>query len=733
MARVKRGVVAGGTLVAGLVCCALFASTAVATTYNDTCATSGERTQFQDDLNSAGASAGSTVILDGLCIGSYALPDNSAFTLEGAPGTTSGFDGDALSVAQLTGGVESMTLEHLSFENAADGALRLYNTAGTLTLADDTFADDASTDNYPPVAVFASSGGPCTGPEGSLVIEGSTFLDNTNTPNTSMYEDGYGDGGALGVGVDCSYDPITLSDNTFIGNTLAASSYDGVGGALEVAMSSGSSVPDPTVVQTDNVFDSNQVTATGSPPSHNYGGGGEWAEGVNLESTGDRFSRNTLPGTSGSSWAWGAGLGIVNSDCTTGSPETESTLTDDVVAANTIADGAGSNPADALGAGIYLGCGYTPGADTNHLDLFDSTVTENSVSPAGAGAIAGIEGHSSDQLLLDNSILFGDQGGGELGGFGGSGGAFTPSYSDICSGSSPYPGTGDVCADPMLADDGNPSSFDVHETAASPTIDAGSNSLIPTGLGTDVFGAPRTLAFGACPVDIGAAEYASLCAVPGAPTAVSAALEVETGVVSFTPPVADGSAVTSYTVTASPGGVHASAAGGPLTLTGLAPNTTYTFSVTATNAVGTGPASVASASFKTLPLPSISKLKLSSGKFAAAKSGGPTSSSKGTGTSVSYVDNEAATSTLAFYHAEGGHKQGSACVASARAAKAKSCTRYVSVGSITHLDSVHNTNKIHFSGRLNGHALKGGTYQLRITPTLDGVDGHTVDKTFNVR
>jgi hypothetical protein len=731
MGRVRRRFLVGSTFVVALIAGGLFASSALATTFNDTCATSGDRTQFQDDLNSAGASAGNTVILSGMCIGSYTLPDNSAFTLEGAPGTTSGFDGDALSVAQLTGGVESMTLEHLSFENAADGALTLYNTAGTLTLADDTFTNDATTNDYPPVAVFASSGGSCTGPEASLVIEGSTFLDNTNTPNTSMYEDGFGDGGALGVGVDCAYDPITLAGNTFIGNTLAATSYDGVGGALEVAMSSGSSAPNPTVIQTDNVFDSNQVTATGSPPSHDYGGGAEWAEGVNLQSTGDRFSRNTLPGTSGSSWAWGAGLGIVNSDCTTGSPETQSTLTDDVVAANTIVDGSATNPLDSQGAGIYVGCGYTPGADTNHLDLFDSTVTENSVSPAGSGAIAGIDGHSSDQLLLDNSILYGDQGGGELGGFGGSGGAFTPSYSDVCSGGSPYPGTGDICADPRLVDDGNPSSYDVHETAASPTIDAGSNALIPGGLGLDAFGAPRLLSFGACPVDIGAAEYASLCAAPGAPTGVSAALEVETGVISFTPASDNGAPISSYTVTSSPGGVHASATGGPITLTGLAADTSYTFTVTATNAVGTGAASTASAVFKTLPRPSVSDLKLSAGKFAPAKSGGPTSSSKGTGTTVSYHDSALATSTLAVYHEEHGVVHGTACVASAHAAKSKSCTRYLSVGSITHADGDH-TNTIHLSGRFNGHALGGGTYQLRVTPVLDGVAGNTAEKTFTI-
>ena len=79
---------------------------------------------------------------------------------------------------------------------------------------------------------------------------------------------------------------------------------------------------------------------------------------------------------------------------------------------------------------------------------------------------------------------------------------------------------------------------------------------------------------------------------PGAPTGVSA---TSLGVVSFSAPAENGgSAITSFTVTSSPGGVTASGASSPITVTGLSDGTSYTFTVTATNAIGTGAASAAS-------------------------------------------------------------------------------------------------------------------------------------------
>jgi len=85
--------------------------------------------------------------------------------------------------------------------------------------------------------------------------------------------------------------------------------------------------------------------------------------------------------------------------------------------------------------------------------------------------------------------------------------------------------------------------------------------------------------------------------VPGAPTAVSAAAGNGRATVSFTPPASDGgSAITSFTVTSTPGNLTATGNASPITVTGLSNGTAYTFSVTATNAAGTGAVSAASTS-----------------------------------------------------------------------------------------------------------------------------------------
>ncbi len=81
--------------------------------------------------------------------------------------------------------------------------------------------------------------------------------------------------------------------------------------------------------------------------------------------------------------------------------------------------------------------------------------------------------------------------------------------------------------------------------------------------------------------------------VPGAPTGVSVILGNGQAAVTWVAPASSGSSsITGYTVTSSPGGKTCTSAGAlNCTVTGLTNSTGYTFTVTATNAVGTGPAS----------------------------------------------------------------------------------------------------------------------------------------------
>ena len=85
---------------------------------------------------------------------------------------------------------------------------------------------------------------------------------------------------------------------------------------------------------------------------------------------------------------------------------------------------------------------------------------------------------------------------------------------------------------------------------------------------------------------------------PDAPIIGTATLGNTEAIVPFTAPSSDGgSPITSYTATSSPGDITATvnqAGSGDITVTGLTNDTSYTFTVTATNAIGTSAASAAS-------------------------------------------------------------------------------------------------------------------------------------------
>lgn len=133
--------------------------------------------------------------------------------------------------------------------------------------------------------------------------------------------------------------------------------------------------------------------------------------------------------------------------------------------------------------------------------------------------------------------------------------------------------------------------------------------------------------------------------VPSAPTIGTATAGNAQATVPFTAPTNNGgSPITSYTVTSSPGGITASGAASPITVTGLTNGTAYTFTVTATNAVGTGPASAASNSVT--PMVIGQQLYSSAGSYSWTAPAGVTSVSVvciggggGRGGSLGYKNN----------------------------------------------------------------------------------------------
>jgi hypothetical protein len=491
--------------------------------------------ELQPILNAA--PEGEVITLAALCTasnsgtskGSFKLPSAANITIEGQSGMTAGFEGTGVKGSALEGTGNGLVLRNLVVEKYSleqEAAVTLHPSEGALPkLESDRFIDDVQTDTSGNLArggaLYLFTFNSTCAYTSPLSITGSVFegdqIVDTSTHNPSDQ------GGAAYAEIACTkasgpVDFATLTANKFTDDGIStATGREAFGGALFLGNSSQAETL-VSATQSGNVFEGDTIASP--TPTAVYGGGGEWAPSLDLTSTDDSFVKNSLPGPQGASAASeGAGLGVITATCSE-KATASATLDNAIVAANTI--GAPSEGGESEGAGIYAGCFPTHPNGHFHLSLNDSTVAGNQAP----GGISGIDGEDTDQLALANSIVASPPGQADIGGFRAvSGGSLTSLFSDACAPdtSTPLPGEGNICADPALT---SAETGDVHETYLSPTIDAGSNALVPEGLTTDAFGTPRILAgrlgcTSASPavVDMGADELVSL-ATPSCPPSV---------------------------------------------------------------------------------------------------------------------------------------------------------------------------------------------------------------------
>lgn len=121
-------------------------------------------------------------------------------------------------------------------------------------------------------------------------------------------------------------------------------------------------------------------------------------------------------------------------------------------------------------------------------------------------------------------------------------------------------------------------------------------------------------------------------------------------------------------------------------------------------------------------VPTITNLKLTNTKFKVGKKktalvAKSKKKKTPTGTTLSYTLSEIATASIAVQKATAGRRSGTACVkptSKLKKAKAKKCTRYVVIKTLTRLQ-LAGANKVSFSGRIDKTKLKVGKYRFLIT------------------
>jgi hypothetical protein len=362
------------------------------------------------------------------------------------------------------GGTATITGSTLSGNSAGSGG-GIWNW-GTVTATDSRLSgNSAGGSDY-----FGGGGGIYNSGGGSV-----TITDSTLSGNSADYSGGYSGGGGGGI-YNSDGGSVTITGSTLSGNS---SVYVG-GGILNrgTATITGSTLSGNSAGVGGGISNGGTATITGSTLSGNsalYGGGGisNWGTAT--------ISGSTLSGnsalSSNSAIAWGGGGGISNYGSVT---ITGSTLS-------------GNSAGEDFGGGISNFNGGT------------ATITGSTLSGNSAGVGGGISNFNGGTVRLTDTIVANSPRGGDLAG------TVAGTSNLIGDGSGGLdPATNLLGVDPMLGplqDNGGPT-WTMAPLPGSPAIDAGSNDLIPVGVGFDQRG-PGFQRIVNGTVDIGAVEWQS--------------------------------------------------------------------------------------------------------------------------------------------------------------------------------------------------------------------------------
>jgi hypothetical protein len=162
-----------------------------------------------------------------------------------------------------------------------------------------------------------------------------------------------------------------------------------------------------------------------------------------------------------------------------------------------------------MGGGIYW---EVPLSSTADSLIINNTITMNTASnpylgERGGGVAVMLYSNTNKMSMANNIVAFNSSGIYSL--------TYPPHVllnNDVFNSPGPNysglsPGTGDISMDPGFAD---AIAGDFHLTSSSPCLDSGSNSVVPTGLSTDIEGNPRISdgnGNGTSLVDMGAFEF----------------------------------------------------------------------------------------------------------------------------------------------------------------------------------------------------------------------------------